>query len=57
MGDGMSVDPLLVEQIVANVIEEAVAQYPWDAGYRVDLYIAVADAISELADGLKEFEV
>ena len=46
----------VVHVIVNDVIEAAMAQYPWDAGYRVDLYLAVAEALNDLADGLKEFE-
>lgn len=50
------IDPELVNQIISKVIEEAMNQFPWDAGYRVDLYDAVAAGLTELADGLKEFD-
>lgn len=49
-----TVDPLLVEQIISKVIDEAMNQYPWDAGYRVDLYRAVAIELFDLAHGLDE---
>lgn len=40
--------------IISKVIDLAFAEYPWDAGYRIDIYRAVAEGLIELADGLEE---
>lgn len=45
-------DPVLIEHIIAETIDAATNQFPWDAGYRADLYRAVANGLIELADFL-----
>lgn len=39
---------------VEKVIDEAMDEYPWDAGFRIDFYRSVAADLLELAEGLEE---
>lgn len=43
-----------VYEVVDYVIDSAMDEHPWDAGYRIDFYRRVAADLIELADGLEE---
>ena len=43
-----------VYEVVDYVIDAAMDEHPWDAGYRIDFYRRVAADLNELADGLEE---
>ena len=43
-----------VYEMIDKIIDAAMDEHPWDAGYRIDFYRRVAADLIELADGLEE---
>ena len=43
-----------VYEMIDRIIDFAMDEHPWDAGYRIDFYRRVAADLNELADGLEE---
>lgn len=37
------------EKLIENILEAAMDEWPWDAGYRADFYRSIATELLELA--------